>query len=113
MRISDWSSDVCSSDLGRHPGALHPAGHRAGERYEGLRLSEIEMHALTPEHLRGFRSAGALAPIPDDQWGEAVAFVRRGEVLGIAGGWHSGGEIGRASGRERVCLYGSISVGAG
>src|SRR3546814_3851511 len=25
MRISDWSSDVCSSDLARHPGALHCA----------------------------------------------------------------------------------------
>src|SRR3546814_17587186 len=57
-------------------GALHPAVHRAGERHEGLRVSEIEMHALRPEHLRGFRSAGSLAPIPDDQWGEAVAFVR-------------------------------------
>src|SRR3546814_6822820 len=38
MRISDWSSDVCSSDLGRYnkvisvnePSALHDAGHSLG-----------------------------------------------------------------------------------
>src|SRR3546814_20383184 len=34
MRISDWSSDVCSSDLGgsrrrRMPGDIHPWGHPA------------------------------------------------------------------------------------
>src|SRR3546814_13185657 len=28
MRISDWSSDVCSSDLRRLPGAGDPAGSR-------------------------------------------------------------------------------------
>src|SRR3546814_4465702 len=27
MRISDWSSDVCSSDLSRHPQRLHLADH--------------------------------------------------------------------------------------
>src|SRR3546814_16982736 len=79
---------------GRCPGALHPVGHRAGERHEGLRVSGIEMHALRPAHLWGFRSMGPLAPIPDGQWGEAVAFIRPGEELGIAGGWPTGDAVG-------------------
>src|SRR3546814_5783098 len=29
MRISDWSSDVCSSDLRRHRDALRYRGHRS------------------------------------------------------------------------------------
>src|SRR3546814_7954188 len=34
MRISDWSSDVCSSDL-RRPAPAGGAGARAGRRAEG------------------------------------------------------------------------------
>src|SRR3546814_6874918 len=42
MRISDWSSDVCSSDLLRFPGDGAP---RAGGGYQllGLRLEQIEI----------------------------------------------------------------------
>src|SRR3546814_18483460 len=47
MRISDWSSDVCSSDLkspevrGDHPAGplLDATGHRAGRAVSGLRRS--------------------------------------------------------------------------
>src|SRR3546814_19585571 len=52
MRISDWSSDVCSSDLadGCHRGgaqadrdhALHRAGLRAGDRQRLLELAQHE-----------------------------------------------------------------------
>src|SRR3546814_4652481 len=68
MRISDWSSDVCSSDLAvhqqrptalRHPG---PAPHRENaivSRIEGIRAAEgdgIEAVELTRP----------LDPVPDD-----------------------------------------------
>src|SRR3546814_9995156 len=33
MRISDWSSDVCSSDLGRAARAGADRGRRAGRRF--------------------------------------------------------------------------------
>src|SRR3546814_18821845 len=33
MRISDWSSDVCSSDLLRHP--VQPGGHDRDQRPDG------------------------------------------------------------------------------
>src|SRR3546814_2513622 len=38
MRISDWSSDVCSSDLGE-AGQGHHAGGRRGNRGTGRHLS--------------------------------------------------------------------------
>src|SRR3546814_12594825 len=34
MRISDWSSDVCSSDLSRQAGAIDPAFPRTEARTE-------------------------------------------------------------------------------
>src|SRR3546814_20143460 len=34
MRISDWSSDVCSSDLQRRPG-LEPCRHHIGKTEDG------------------------------------------------------------------------------
>src|SRR3546814_12578138 len=38
MRISDWSSDVCSSDLaGRGPGVERPARHVAAHGHRPLR----------------------------------------------------------------------------
>src|SRR3546814_8018064 len=42
MRISDWSSDVCSSDLGRLRSARHPADYRPwpGQRL-GRSLHEV------------------------------------------------------------------------
>src|SRR3546814_14173379 len=39
MRISDWSSDVCSSDLAQRPLAAAPAAHRQA------------LLAVEPEHL--------------------------------------------------------------
>src|SRR3546814_5664319 len=39
MRISDWSSDVCSSDLGRHANAIAiaaNAAHHAGDKVPHL-----------------------------------------------------------------------------
>src|SRR3546814_7014396 len=50
MRISDWSSDVCSSDL------LHHAGGAPGKRYVG-----------SPDRLRGTAAAmRRIRPEPDE-----------------------------------------------
>src|SRR3546814_5528888 len=76
MRISDWSSDVCSSDLGvqaldrvhESEGAQAPL-RRAGAA-PGVRASSLPGAEGSPEHA-----------VPD------------------------GREIGRASRRERVCQY--------
>src|SRR3546814_19862995 len=85
MRISDWSSDVCSSDLGTH--AFGVASHRHGP--------EIEQEL----------SASAGRPLVVNFTPHLMP-MNRGMLASIY-------EIGRASCRERVCPYVSISVVAG
>src|SRR3546814_5627973 len=79
LRISDWSSDVCSSDL-------HDQVHVrmvGGDRSRDL----LHQHGLAGLGRR------------DDQRALALA-LRRHQVEDAAGD-----EIGRASCRERVCQY--------
>src|SRR3546814_5582194 len=61
MRISDWSSDVCSSDLGKVPAAIHvtPEAARDGAL---AKLREGDMVRLDGE-------AGVLEALVDaDEW---------------------------------------------
>src|SRR3546814_12142805 len=94
MRISDWSSDVCSSDL---PAA---GGRVIGERPLVLRPDP----SLGPHRLqRGDRDPCALGD----------RFVAAEPIEGQRHrGWITGGyrKIGRASCRERLCQFVSISV---
>src|SRR3546814_15097535 len=100
MRISDWSSDVCSSDL---VGERKPA--RRGRR-PGAGNARRWVVALSPPSRCG------------REWGSksvAELLVTRGVhqpvELSLVGQRHAKepalafGEIGRASCRERVCLY--------
>src|SRR3546814_12956200 len=101
MRISDWSSDVCSSDLG-----ILVGGYQAGPF-----LSEI------PRRERVIGSRGARPSRRSNQRGSACRIAVADRTSGEnrrntrAGGLQS--EIGRASCRERVCQYVWISVCAG
>src|SRR3546814_1084355 len=85
MRISDWSSDVCSSDL--------------LERFIGML---IENHAgampawLSPEHAVVCCISEASASYADEI---ALSLKKQGFRA------HSDLQIGRASCRERVCQY--------
>src|SRR3546814_12945327 len=81
MRISDWSSDVCSSDL--------PCLCRAWHGPRG-------------------RDARGCAGRADRHMGRAAAC--RSEKTRIILTHTNAEEIGRASCRERVCQYVSISV---
>src|SRR3546814_4400724 len=87
MRISDWSSDVCSSDLaGVTPSAdpgIRQRRHRADLR------SERDGAA---DRAPGFDRPAGVRPVPECAPDPAV---RTG----------ADGEIGRASCRERVCQY--------
>src|SRR3546814_4307415 len=75
VRISDWSSDVCSSDL--RPGDDDALALAAGE----LVLEALGEGRRQPDHLQ--------------QLGHPVGAVLAREA--------AGDEIGRASCRERVC----------
>src|SRR3546814_3662495 len=85
MRISDWSSDVCSSDLAAPWQCLYllpePHGHGA------LRLISSPSKGFSPFAPPGPTSArGEPASEPNSSG-------------------RSADQIGRASGRERVCTY--------
>src|SRR3546814_13555151 len=97
MRISDWSSDVCSSDL--------LARRTVGADYGPDRMKRLVLALqlmtrlpLPAQHVdeRDFAAAGRWLPAT----GIAVG-------LAVAGG---AGAIGRAAGWERVGEYGEIPV---
>src|SRR3546814_4392426 len=100
MRISDWSSDVCSSDLN----ALRRDRRDA---HAGIATAMAMGYAPMPSEpgrtsyaLNGglFRNAQAI--------GGAVAHRFATEApLAVTAGFAYGGQNGRASLRERVCQY--------
>src|SRR3546814_1944881 len=100
MRISDWSSDVCSSDLVLAFEHLHddrPRDHELDEVVEewALLMDRIEALGLLARHLDALRGDDAQAGILEHRGDGAGQVAARG--IGL--------EIGRASGRERVCQY--------
>src|SRR3546814_2506214 len=53
MRISDWSSDVCSSDLQQRLGALYRFGRQAAAGLAQHRQGERRQHRAAVERARG------------------------------------------------------------
>src|SRR3546814_14497588 len=104
MRISDWSSDVCSSDLinlndargeivGAYSVATLKGGYKTFEILDRNDLADIKSAAKTKKVW--------------DRWGGEMSkksAVRRHRKTLPHGDRDL--EIGRASGRERVCQYG-------
>src|SRR3546814_4935998 len=96
MRISDWSSDVCSSDLAGVGIEVHePSLVRMKERSERARFQ------LTPNNLRQVRVPVGASPFLNPA-GTAPGFE-----LSVGGAtlFVMPGELGRAPCRERVCPY--------
>src|SRR3546814_6102413 len=86
VRISDWSSDGCSSDLEE---ALHPGGVVLRTRLRRAGVARRRAYVKLRRHVRLLGCAE--------------------HVLGVG---RADGELGRASCRESVCQYVSISVDA-
>src|SRR3546814_16902383 len=97
MRISDWSSDVCSSDLQRRS-----IGKCNSKSIEGIhqadRISEIGELSIVE-----FGSGSRVVGIGNAGFGDACYSFRPGMSVE---------QNGRASGRASVCQYGYISVDA-
>src|SRR3546814_15700337 len=109
MRIIDWSSDVCSSDLSANGGAMLMV-HAAGK---GVKTGQVTVKLVfDTRDVEGFKEkcmAQGLkfgATHKADGYSFANAKDPDGTALSIS-------KIGRASCRERVCKYGEISVVAG
>src|SRR3546814_17319933 len=96
MRISDWSSDVCSSDL--EVAARDLVRNALRMRPDRIILGEVR-GAEAIEMLQAMSTGhdGSMATIHANSARDA--FGRLEMLLGF------GGKIGRASCRERVCQY--------
>src|SRR3546814_15652249 len=106
MRISDWSSDVCSSDLPwRRASARRLGGEVAQAVAVGLvaggvrHLADDVHHEAAPVGAADARESGLQGDCLHLVHG---AFVQ--DAVGVAE-LAAAVEIGRASCRERVCLY--------
>src|SRR3546814_20039852 len=113
MRISDWSSDVCSSDLGFHhvrqPYWYGESGGAAPEEFgpeefgrAAAKAIEDKILELGPETVAAFigepvQGAGGVIVPPASYWPAVQRICRQHDILLI--------EIGSASCRERVCQY--------
>src|SRR3546814_12138974 len=138
MRISDWSSDVCSSDLIVIDDAdaadgpwLALALERTNPSKSGQRVivsmnqaGDFPLSRMDARHVIDILDANALRLRPQEIAEATQAMIpakSRGRIRDIAGGWPVAldllcawlaptAEIGRASGRERVCESCEISV---
>src|SRR3546814_20313092 len=91
MRISDWSSDVCSSDLD----------------FIGLTLL-FAAYGMQP--MAALALTAVLYHVASHALFKSLLFVGTGSVLHATAERSLGKQIGRASCRERVCQYVEISV---
>src|SRR3546814_11806789 len=99
MRISDWSSDVCSSDLLGHKNT-GTDGHAV------VAIAHYPVHmpiAQLEELLRRAIAVVGEARLAQDR------ILKRDGKGGVRAA-HAGSEIGRASGRGRACQAVEISV---
>src|SRR3546814_18230830 len=59
MRISDWSSDVCSSDLGKQAATLDAVEVTAQRRVENVQDVPVSIRTVNAEQLGALASGGA------------------------------------------------------
>src|SRR3546814_19379154 len=111
MRISDWSSDVCSSDLLVRPKMLDDLVERAGHGIERRKLLDHPIPCC-----QGRFALDRVALRIEGRARAQIAFIIRVGLikLGREGMLQIGAdEIGRATGREKGGQYVEISVVAG
>src|SRR3546814_18519298 len=107
MRISDWSSDVCASDLEGASLVARDQAYAPGDR------RRLDIYAPTttgqaPRPVIVFFYGGSWKGGSKEGYGfVGRAFAAQGFVVAVP---DYRLEIGRASGRERVCQYVKISV---
>src|SRR3546814_13835407 len=117
MRISDWSSDVCSSDLSGQPNGVFErvdAGRFAaavGEDFPARCPIAFWFDAPRVDAAHRALAAEAVGDVGDEFGTRDRGAVHRDPVG--AREQPSPRAIGRASCRERVCQYGYIWVCAG
>src|SRR3546814_6233284 len=100
MRISDWSSDVCSSDLGE----WLPLEHTSAESILGLSYENFRRTIIIPQgKFQEFLQLGDKART--DMLKEIFNLNKYEFFYQTASLERKNNEIGKASCRERVCQY--------
>src|SRR3546814_3241531 len=101
MRISDWSSDVCSSDLKR---AEKPERRAVGKRNNDVAVYRLRGEGERQKRVSGRGGGDCLERVGRSRTVSRLLFGSRNRPrrelqrsVGL--------EIGRASCRERVCQY--------
>src|SRR3546814_8810848 len=95
MRISDWSSDVCSSDL-----------HLAARTSYG-----VEMHRRQPLPVQKRRRDRINVRITDDEGVSGISGVSHGIALDFRGEYHLAGRGGVVVGQHRRRISGKLARG--
>src|SRR3546814_7310845 len=98
MRISDWSSDVCSSDLLNV--RLQELEDKANERLHEEVMAQSEVNKVEAAHPSIFVAGWR----PFIGWGCGCAFIYSA-ILAPLFKLQPADKIGRASCRESVCQY--------
>src|SRR3546814_18370803 len=115
MRISDWSSDVCSSDLGRPKDAIPPLREAVARSHSAPLIAATLGHALIatedPAHYPEAEKVLKTAVAPDNEnpfpwYPLGIVYAARGDqarpALAPAQRYRPNG---RAPCRETGCLY--------
>src|SRR3546814_20594340 len=106
MRISDWSSDVCSSDLPILEIHMGETAENVAERYGISRADQdalaVEGHRRAAQAIAEGRFKKQIVPIESNVRGATVTFDTDEHVRENAS---LEDKIGRASCRDRVCKY--------
>src|SRR3546814_16568992 len=114
MRISDWSSDVCSSDLGTPGQQLAQFREVSFDEITGRAVLAFEVspdNSLYASYSRGYKSGGINPPLSpilavSESFGsESIDAFEIGSKNVFANGSLQLNEIGRASLWEQVCQY--------
>src|SRR3546814_20969947 len=102
MRISDWSSDVCSSDL-KFEAAGKPIGGFEAAREQLMLFETLDPQTQRILLMRAAEEAGGAVK----EVGALTAAWGRGDVAALEKVINEDidSEIGRASCRDRVCQY--------
>src|SRR3546814_13487993 len=96
MRISDWSSDVCSSDLAM----------KHGSKDETALIRDAIMHGRVEQLEAVLKAVESTGAIPYTRALAERHSLKAVESLGdLPDSPHKKAKIGRASCRERVCQY--------
>src|SRR3546814_17388172 len=105
MRISDWSSDVCSSDLRLSASVMLGGIVQEDGRYGNSTLGNFWIGAPIASDTVGVQIYGGLNDRAEDDIFFPNSFTSGANRVRDRNITATLSEIGRASGRERVCQY--------